>query len=163
LTRLSVRVWQAFAGDLGLHEAKKQSFDSLHDVFVRELREGARPIDFDPAVTISPCDAQVGELGQVDGHRAIQAKALSYRLRDLPIDDERVKAHTDGLFITVRLRSSMYHRFHAPADCRVGEVTYISGDTFNVNPIALKRVERLFCRNERAVIPLDVVHADAAM
>jgi len=33
-------------------------------------------------------------------------------------------------------------------------VTYISGDTWNVNPIALARVERLFCRNERAVLPL---------
>jgi phosphatidylserine decarboxylase len=46
----------------------------------------------------------------------------------------------------------MYHRFHAPADCRVEQVNYISGDTWNVNPIALKRVERLFCKNERAVI-----------
>jgi phosphatidylserine decarboxylase len=34
----------------------------------------------------------------------------------------------------------------------VEHVTYISGDTWNVNPIALKRVERLFCRNERAVL-----------
>jgi len=50
------------------------------------------------------------------------------------------------------LTSSMYHRFHAPADCRVEQVNYISGDTWNVNPIALKRVERLFCKNERAVI-----------
>lgn len=31
-------------------------------------------------------------------------------------------------------------------------MTYLSGDTWNVNPIALARVERLFCRNERAVI-----------
>ena len=31
-------------------------------------------------------------------------------------------------------------------------VSYISGDTWNVNPIALKRVEKLFCRNERAVL-----------
>jgi phosphatidylserine decarboxylase len=31
-------------------------------------------------------------------------------------------------------------------------VTFIHGDTWNVNPIALKRVERLFCKNERAVI-----------
>ena len=35
----------------------------------------------------------------------------------------------------------MYHRFHAPHDCMVEQVTYISGDTWNVNPIALKRVE----------------------
>ena len=46
----------------------------------------------------------------------------------------------------------MYHRFHAPHDCQVERVTYISGDTWNVNPIALKRVEKLFCKNERAVI-----------
>jgi len=46
----------------------------------------------------------------------------------------------------------MYHRFHAPHDIDVERVTYISGDTWNVNPIALKRVERLFCRNERAVV-----------
>jgi phosphatidylserine decarboxylase len=33
-------------------------------------------------------------------------------------------------------------------------VTYISGDTWNVNPIALKRIERLFCKNERAVVQM---------
>ena len=31
-------------------------------------------------------------------------------------------------------------------------VTFIHGDVWNVNPIALKRVERLFCKNERAVL-----------
>jgi phosphatidylserine decarboxylase len=46
----------------------------------------------------------------------------------------------------------MYHRFHAPCRCEVRDLTYISGDTWNVNPIALRRIERLFCRNERAVI-----------
>jgi phosphatidylserine decarboxylase len=46
----------------------------------------------------------------------------------------------------------MYHRFHAPYDCRVEQVTYVSGDTWNVNPIALKRVHSLFCKNERAII-----------
>jgi phosphatidylserine decarboxylase len=57
-----------------------------------------------------------------------------------------------GRYATLRLTSSMYHRFHAPADCRVEQVNYICGDAWNVNPVALKRVERLFCRNERAVI-----------
>jgi len=31
-------------------------------------------------------------------------------------------------------------------------VTYISGDTWNVDPIALRRIERLYCRNERVLI-----------
>jgi phosphatidylserine decarboxylase len=46
----------------------------------------------------------------------------------------------------------MYHRFHAPYDCTIERVTFIQGDVWNVNPIALKRVERLFCKNERAVL-----------
>jgi phosphatidylserine decarboxylase len=46
----------------------------------------------------------------------------------------------------------MYHRFHAPHDCRVERVVYVSGDTWNVNPIALQRIERLFCKNERAIV-----------
>jgi phosphatidylserine decarboxylase len=49
----------------------------------------------------------------------------------------------------------MYHRFHAPVDCNVKKVNYISGDTWNVNPVALKRVEKLFCKNERATIQLN--------
>jgi phosphatidylserine decarboxylase len=54
----------------------------------------------------------------------------------------------------------MYHRFHAPHDCRVEQVTYISGDTWNVNPIALKRIERLFCKNERAAIQCRTAQAN---
>ena len=38
-------------------------------------------------------------------------------------------------------------------------VTHIQGDTWNVNPIALKRVERLFCRNERAVIEMTLTNS----
>jgi phosphatidylserine decarboxylase len=45
----------------------------------------------------------------------------------------------------------------------VESVTHVSGDTWNVNPIALKRVERLFCKNERAVIRTRLSGSDAAM
>jgi phosphatidylserine decarboxylase len=44
----------------------------------------------------------------------------------------------------------MYHRFHAPHDCRVDQVAYVFGDVWNVNPPALRRVDKLFCKNERA-------------
>uniref|UniRef100_UPI003B3B9C13 phosphatidylserine decarboxylase n=1 Tax=Sphingomonas sp. TaxID=28214 RepID=UPI003B3B9C13 len=57
-----------------------------------------------------------------------------------------------GQFVTLRLTAGMYHRFHAPADLTVERVTYFPGDCWNVNPPTLKRVPRLFCRNERAVL-----------
>ena len=153
LTRLSVAAWNLF-DDLQLHEAKKREFSSLRDCFIRELRDGARQIDPDPNVVTSPCDAVVGTFGNVEAGRAIQAKGFPYSLKDLLGDDRLVDQYRDGKFVTLRLRASMYHRFHAPCDCRVERVKYISGDTWNVNPVALRRVENLFCKNERAVVSL---------
>jgi phosphatidylserine decarboxylase len=148
---LSIGAWRLFA-DLGLHEAKQTCFRSLHDCFIRELREGARPVDSDPAILTSPCDAIVGASGRVEGTRVWQAKGFPYALGDLLGESGVIEQFRDGCYATLRITASMYHRFHAPHDCRVEKITYFSGDTWNVNPIALRRVERLFCRNERAMI-----------
>jgi phosphatidylserine decarboxylase len=156
---LSIRTWRFF-GDLDLSEAKATQFRSMHDCFTRELKDGARPIDGDPAVLTSPCDAIVGACGTIAGAELYQIKGFPYSLTDLLGDSASVRAHRNGRFVTLRLTSSMYHRFHAPHDCRVEEIAYISGDTWNVNPIALKRVEKLFCKNERAVIRTRLADGD---
>jgi phosphatidylserine decarboxylase len=148
---LSIAVWRLFS-DLDLSEAKKTQFRSMHDCFVRELKDGARPVDLDPAILVSPCDAIVGASGTIEGTDLFQVKGFPYTLEELLGSSALADAHRDGRYVTLRLTSSMYHRFHAPHDCRLERVTYISGDTWNVNPIALKRVEKLFCRNERAVL-----------
>lgn len=148
---LSIACWRLFS-DLDLSEAKNVRFKSMHACFTRELRPGLRPIDPDPAVLVSPCDAIVGAFGAVADADLYQIKGAPYSLFELLGDPELVETHRNGRFITLRLTSSMYHRFHAPHDGRVEQVTSISGDTWNVNPIALKRIERLFCKNERLVI-----------
>ena len=149
----SIGAFKFFAGDPQLHEARKTAFRSLHDCFTRELKDGARPIDRTPGLVVSPCDAIVGCCGRIDGAELIQAKGSAYTLDELVLDREVVERCRDGVFVTLRLTASMYHRFHAPYDCGVSTVQYISGDTWNVNPIALRRVAKLFCKNERAVIP----------
>jgi len=149
---VSIGTLRFFAGHLNLQEAKKTRFTSLHDCFVRELKDGARAIDARPDVLISPCDAIVGTLGTIRGTELIQAKGLAYTLEELLGDPQLAATYRNGRFITLRLTASMYHRFHAPFDCAVDEVIYVSGDTWNVNPVALKRIERLFCKNERAVV-----------
>jgi phosphatidylserine decarboxylase len=148
---LSIRAWRFFS-DLDLSEAKETRFRSMHHCFTRQLKDGARPIDDDPNVLVSPCDAIVGASGSVTGGQVLQIKGFLYALTDLLLDAAEAERYRDGCYVTLRLTSSMYHRFHAPYDCRVEAVAHIAGDTWNVNPIALKRVERLFCKNERAVI-----------
>ena len=151
IARASIAVWRLFT-DLDLSDARKQRFASLHDCFTRELRDGARTIDRRADILSSPCDAIVGACGRVDDGQVFQAKGFPYAIRDLFGPSQDTSAFRRGTYVTLRLTSAMYHRFHAPQDCEVEHLTYLSGDTWNVNPIALARVERLFCRNERAVL-----------
>jgi phosphatidylserine decarboxylase len=150
---LSIALWRLFS-DLDLTEAKTTHFRSLHDCFIRELKDGARPIDGAPDILVSPCDAIVGACGAIEGTRLYQAKGFPYTLQDLLCDQSLSESYRNGRFVTLRLTASMYHRFHAPHDVRLDRVVYVSGDTWNVNPIALKRIERLFCKNERAVLQM---------
>jgi phosphatidylserine decarboxylase len=147
----SIALWRLFS-ELDLSDAKTTRFKSLHDCFTRELKPGARRIDMDPEHLISPCDGIVGGCGTIEKGTLLQAKGFLYPLSELLLDPQLAQYYEGGQYATLRLTSSMYHRFHAPADCRVEQVNYISGDAWNVNPIALKRVDRLFCKNERAVI-----------
>jgi phosphatidylserine decarboxylase len=146
---LSISLWRLFS-DLDLSDARIRRFRSMHECFTRELKAGARSVDPDPSILVSPCDAVVGVCGTIVGNELLQIKGFPYTLDDLL--GRSANAYENGRYVTLRLTSSMYHRFHAPYDCRVELVTYISGDTWNVNPIALKRVERLFCKNERVVV-----------
>lgn len=177
VAKLSIGLWKAFVDDLRLDEAQKSEFSSMHDCFIRELKDGARPIAPGKAVITSPCDAVVGAFGNINDTELYQIKGFPYSLEELlgdsstnaiPSNNSPDKNGSDknstidlakyrnGRYITLRIKSSMYHRFHAPTDCGLKQVHYISGDTWNVNPIALKRVEKLFCKNERAILELDL-------
>jgi phosphatidylserine decarboxylase len=160
---VSFGIWRLFAGDFRLDEAARTRFASLHDFFTRELKPGARTIARDPRVVASPCDGIVGAFGGVRGTELFQIKGFPYDLADLLNDGGLVEKYRDGIYVTLRLTSNMYHRFHAPLACRVREVIYISGDTWNVNPVALRRVERLYCKNERAVLDLDLGDPDRSL
>lgn len=151
LTRLSIAVWRLFT-PLDLSDAKHGRFRSLKDCFTRELKPGARVFDPRPEIFASPSDAIVGATGVVQQGQVYQAKGFPYSTTELFGPTQDASAFEGGRFVTLRLTSAMYHRFHAPADGTVEHVTYLSGDTWNVNPVALKRVERLFCLNERAVV-----------
>lgn len=148
---LSISTWKFFSA-VDLSDAAKTHFDSLHDAFIRSLKPGARSIALGPNILVSPCDGIIGAYGLIENTQVFQAKGFPYSLRDLLPNDSLSKEFASGSYVTIRITAGMYHRFHAPLDCHITKVTYISGDTWNVNPIALKRVEKLFCKNERAVI-----------
>ena len=159
LTRFCIALWRLFT-DLDLSEARSAQFDSLHACFTRELQPGARPFDPRADILPSPCDAIVGDCGLIEHDTLFQAKGMPYTLSELCASAEPSRELEGGFYATLRLTSAMYHRFHSPLDGVLDQVDWIAGDAWNVNPPALARVDRLFCRNERAVLRL--MPADSA-
>ena len=99
---VSMFVWKLFA-DLDLSDAQQTRFRSLHDCFTRTLKDGARPVDMDPSIVVSPCDAIVGASGRVTDGQVLQVKGLPYALEDLlglcadevlRLFSQRVEGHT---------------------------------------------------------------------
>ena len=153
VARLGIGMWRRFS-DLDLSESQQTDFRSIHDCFVRRLKPGLRPFDPSPGVMCSPCDSIIGAHGIVRQGQLLQAKGMVYSLAELMQSAADAK-HCEGYqYLTLRLTSSMYHRFHAPHDVTVTGMRYIHGDVWNVNPPALQRVSGLFAKNERAVLEL---------
>jgi phosphatidylserine decarboxylase len=159
---LSIAAWRLFC-DADLSDARKTRFRSLHDAFIRELREGARPINPAPDVLVSPCDAIVGAHGTIAGSTLLQVKGSSYALEELLRDARLAARYQNGRYATLRLTAGMYHRFHAPHDCRVERVTHIPGDVWNVNPATLACIDKVYCKNERAVLELELAESGSQM
>jgi phosphatidylserine decarboxylase len=159
LARLSIALWRRLS-DLDLSDSAVQDFDSIHSCFTRKLVPGARPVDPSPNVMVSPCDAIVGAHGTIAQGQMFQAKGMPYSLNELLGSSDAALRFRGATYVTLRLTAQMYHRFHSPADSIIERVDYVSGDCWNVNPPALARIPKLFCRNERAIIHAAVPGTD---
>lgn len=150
--RGAVALWRLFGTAPDLSDAAKQDFRSLKDLFTRELRSGARIFAGHRGGLCSPSDGIVGTFGTIEHGTLLQIKGQPYSLTELLQDATLASRFEGGHYVTLRLTAAMYHRFHAPADLCIDRVDYLQGDCWNVNPAALKRVPRLYCRNARAVL-----------
>jgi len=153
LTKVLIFIWSRFT-DLDFSDSEKQAFGSLRECFIRKLKPGARTISLRQRVILSPCDGIIGAYGDVSNGKALQIKGSSYSIKALFDDSDFAEKCSKCKYLTLRLTSSMYHRFHSPSDSTIEYVKVIPGEIFNVNPITLKRKDNLFCKNERVVIQL---------
>jgi phosphatidylserine decarboxylase len=93
----------------------------------------------------------------------LQAKSSSYTLAELLEEHEAARELEGGVYVTLRLTASMYHRFHAPDDLSVEQVTWVPGALWNVNPPTVRNVPRVYCRNERAIVRTRLAASSAAV
>jgi len=139
-------------------------FRTFNDFFIRQLEDGARPVDANPGSIVSPADGTLSRSGRLLAGSIMQAKGIDYTLEDLLATDlEQAAALADGSFATIYLAPYNYHRVHAPFDGKVVAARYVPGDLFSVNAATAKYVPGLFRRNERLVLHFETHQGPAAV
>ncbi|AEI36789.1 archaetidylserine decarboxylase [Francisella salina] len=136
---------------INIDEAKEtdiNKYSSFNNFFIRELKDGLRPISSDKKVISSPADGVLSEFGNITNGSLIQAKGKTYTLKAL-IADSSTTNFTK--FATIYLSPKDYHRVHMPIDGKLTKMVYIPGKLFSVNQTTAKNVDNLFAKNERLV------------
>ncbi len=138
---------------INIEEAKKtiDQFTSFNDFFYRELKDGARSIDFDENVLTSPADGKIFVFENLEKEKELFIKGDKFTLEEFFEDSEVAKKYEDGVFLIVRLAPIDYHRFHFPSDGKISASKLINGDYFSVSTHAIKKNFRIFCENKREI------------
>ena len=133
-------------------------YPSFNAFFTRSLRAGARPIDIDPGVLVSPVDGTVSQIGRLDGSKLLQAKGHDYTLEALLAGaPEMAEGFKGGAFATLYLAPYNYHRIHMPLAGTLRAAWFVPGKLFSVNAVTAAAVPGLFAKNERVVCVFDCV------
>jgi phosphatidylserine decarboxylase len=129
-----------------------ESFDAF---FTRELKDGARPVDADPASIVSPADGRIDSMGRVDEGQSFLIKGRPYQVKELVGDAAAAARYVGGGACVVYLSPRDYHRVHSPVDGVVRRVRSMPGDYFPVNAVGVEHVPKLFAVNRRVAIEIE--------
>ncbi len=129
-----------------------KTYENLNALFTRSLKK-EREIQGEQNDFISPCDGLISEQGDIKDGAALQIKGFSYKVEELlNLHVKKIDKLLNGKFINFYLSPKDYHRFHAPLDMKVLKAVHISQKLYPVNFTYLRKIQSLFCQNERVIL-----------
>ena len=138
--------------EIDMSEAKCEdisSYQTFNDFFIRELKAESRPISTNSEILVSPADGRVLAWQTIDINKLMQVKGFHYCLTDLLQDEALAEKYAQGSCLVIRLCPADYHRFHFPDSGIPSPPIKVKGHYYSVNPLALKKIPRLYCENKR--------------
>ncbi len=136
------------------YEGDVDDYNSLSEIFIRKLDPGKRPLRPDPDSILSPADGVVSSIELVRTDKAVQVKDVEYCISELL---NKEIGFSEGWYLTTIYLSPMdYHRFHFPAAGSLNGYCHMRGHLYPVNRLGLNNIKKLFLRNERIVIDMNL-------
>ncbi|WP_062049970.1 phosphatidylserine decarboxylase [Bacillus sp. JCM 19034] len=127
------------------------SYNNLHELFTRKLKDGSRTIDKKEESVISPVDGVVAKNGKIREGETFFIKGQHYRLEEMLGSLEKASKYKSGYYMIIYLSPSHYHRIHAPITATVLSKWALGKRSYPVNDIGLKYGKRPLSRNYRVI------------
>lgn len=143
---------RSYRVDMSEVEPPARPYPSVASFFVRELKQGVRPVGMG---IVSPVDGTLRSCGRITADRLPQVKGKSYSVADLLGSNEHAVRFQGGTFFNLYLSPRDYHHIHFPVSGNIIESTYIPGALWPVNNWSLASIDNLFGINERVVTMID--------
>ncbi|KAJ7111800.1 phosphatidylserine decarboxylase-domain-containing protein [Mycena epipterygia] len=135
------------------------SFKTFNQFFYRKLKPSARPIEQpdDPYRLVSAADCRFMAFESVTEATRLWIKGREFTVGRLLGDAYKHEAdrYAGGALAIFRLAPQDYHRFHSPVDGKIGNMTYIAGEYYTVNPQAIRTALDVYGENARKIVPID--------
>ena len=144
--------------DINVAEAadpRPENYPNFNAFFTRALKPGARSADADPSSLLMPADGKMSQIGRIREGRIFQAKGQDFTAAELLGDAAAAAPFAEGWFANIYLSPRDYHRVHMPWSGTLTETLHLPGRLFSVAPWAVRKIPRLFARNERLVCHFD--------
>lgn len=135
-------------------ERNLHEFPTLHDLFTRKLRTGAREIDQQPNTVTSPVDAVISEIGLVNEKSEMEVKGKTYSVEEMLEDRQILTKYLNGTYLILYLSPSHYHRIHSPVTGTVTRQWTLGSKSYPVNKWGLKYGVRTLSKNYRVMTEL---------
>lgn len=141
-------------------ERELKEYPSLHEFFIRRLKEGARITDESPDSVVSPVDAVIENIGSIQSSRIITVKGKDYSISEM-LGENKAKKYTDGTYMIFYLSPSHYHRIHSPVTGKVADQWVLGSKSYPVNKWGLKYGRSTLSKNYRSIT--EVMHGTASI
>ena len=132
-----------------------KEFKSYNDFFIRELKADSRPIEHSENIITSPVDGTVVDFGEIIEDNLIQAKEFKYSISDLLGNVDLGVKFRNGLFVTIYLAPTDYHRIHSPYAGKIISSNHMGTDLHSVNDRAQRLIPSLYVKNERGLVVVE--------
>ncbi|WP_175990963.1 phosphatidylserine decarboxylase [Bacillus sp. Marseille-Q1617] len=145
---------RTFKIDVNELEGSTKDYRTLHEFFIRKLKEDARVIQYGENDAVSPVDGLLAETGSISDELEIMVKGKSYSVLEMLGSREKASSYIGGGFGVFYLSPANYHRIHSPINGTVLNKWSLGSHSYPVNDLGLLYGKAALSKNYREVTEL---------